>query len=235
MRLYNCAFPLICWHCHEKEYTPRSCYPSSLSPRGRQWSRDAPAKLQTHSLKQSCPGQSIVMGLQNKCTEILRLLYSKSWLKTLTTSYAWALMHTISVMPHITLWGRDGKIFILQIMKPKLGDIEQLVQNPTVKSEFKPSSLASPLWPARSDCGPLLATGFTHINFVSPCLILVEKMRGQRREFIFFLHLSPGTLIQNLIYSGCQPGKRIPHLVPVAIGEWFPSSTHWFYNLDSKL
>lgn len=121
-----------------------SCCPSSGSPRRRQWSRDAPAKPQTHSLKQSCPNQSIVTGLQiNWDFEIIIQQ------KLIDNAY-----HKLCVYLHVPLSllsytkpleGWDGKIFILQIMKLKLKDVEQLVQNHTIKLEFEPNYWMYPL------------------------------------------------------------------------------------------
>lgn len=64
---------------------------------------------------------------------------------TLTPSCARALLYPISVMLHTPLWSRDGTVFILHVMRLKLVQVEQLVQNHTMETEFRPSSLTYPL------------------------------------------------------------------------------------------
>lgn len=96
----------------------------------------------------------------------ISLLSSKSWLIHLPQAVLWSSC-ALSLLCCTTLWGRDDNIFFLQIMKLKLREVECLVQNHTVEPDFNLSSFSV----ARSDHSPFLASGFTHMKFVFPCLI----------------------------------------------------------------
>lgn len=179
--------------------------PSSLSPRRRQWSRDAPAKPQTYSLKQSC--QAIGMGLQNKCTEILRILYAKNWLIMLTTSHAlacvphlgYAAQNHCGVGMEISSFCRSRSWSL--VMLSKLSIIPQSSQN------------SNPvLWHLLCDLPGLTVVLFW--SLVLPtwtlCLPVWSWWENERtkKEFIFFPYLSPRTLIQNLINISWMPTQE---------------------------